>query len=938
MTIKSLLDILNLNKFISFDLETTGLDQESDSIIEISAYLFIEGNPIKSYTKLVNPNINIPASISELTNISNSDIRNKPLINEVLPEFIDFIDDIPIVGHNIHFDIGFLNNPLMKGDFPIYNNDRVYDTLKLAKSFLYFNQDNSLSGISDFYSLNHENAHRAEEDALNTGKIFVLLLNEIASHKPRIINTICDIINAKSMKNYYLYNDLKKYYSTSSSKASITKSNFNFKLKYNITKNYNKYIDHELLDIDSIIGNDGLFEKKWDKFSARQGQVKFSKNILSSFKSQNILIAEAGTGLGKSFSYLTASIIHSNKENVPIVISTHTKNLQDQLFSKDIPKFIEITNYPISSIVLKGRNNYICKTRFKYFVENRLFKLSPKEKEIFLSIIIWAEKTKTGDIEECISFSSNRARNIWYSIRSEPGYCTTSKCKEYNGCFYGKLRRSVPNTNLIILNHALFCTELNRENSILPSTFNYVIDEGHNLVKSAREQLTDKLNSEIIDDVLNYFKFKNDLTSKSFISSLQSIIPNLVSLSEEIDGLTKSLKINYHLFFKELTEKMFKKEELEKNKYDKKLIIDNPHNIYKNLDVNVDKLIDYFIEFDKKINLLYNEINKSKTFPEEIKQQLLSKNLIFASILEVFTRIIHVVEEDIVWISVKNKYNSFQCSIHCAPRNVGPYLRDTLFNRENGGVVTSATLALNSSFDFIIDSLGINNSKIFDKLNTVEYHSPFYYEDQAEIWTFNSNENINSLSFLKNISAQICELASIYDKRILVLCTSYEHVNKIEKYISPYLSNLRKKIFAQTYGKNRNNIIKGYKNNYNSILIGTLSFWEGVDFPGNLLEILIIVKIPFDNPSDPIFKTELNNCEKNGKNPFIDYQIPNAAVKLKQGFGRLIRSFNDTGICILTDPRFLKSRYGSLLLDTLPIKTKHYNKIDDIKNNSKIFN
>ena len=268
---------------------------------------------------------------------------------------------------------------------------------------------------------------------------------------------------------------------------------------------------------------------------------------------------------------------------------------------------------------------------------------------------------------------------------------------------------------------------------------------------------------------------------------------------------------------------------------------------------------------------------------------------------------------------------------------MGSFVRKSLLNRNAGGVICSATLSLNSSFEFIKDSIGATTPTINDKLYTTEYKSPFYYEDQVELFVYDNDLNINSYSFVETISKQIYEIAINHYNRILVLCTSYLQVININKIIKPFLKTMNRKIFSQTIGSNRNAIIKGYKNTPGSILIGTMSFWEGIDLPGDLLEILIIYKIPFDNPSDPILLTEINNYKKRGKNPFLDLQIPSAAVKFKQGFGRLIRSMNDKGMCILTDPRLLKTHYGKLILDTLPLRYNKYTNISEINNSTLLF-
>ena len=934
MNTNSLLSILELKDFISFDVETTGLNSNSDSIIEFSAYRFINGKPEKAYTTLINPLREIPPFITELTGINNNHVIDSPTIQETLPELLDFFGNSPIVGQNIGFDLAFLNNSLKKNNLPIYKNSKIYDTSSLSRFCLFFLQDLSLSGISEYYKLNIDNAHRAGADTLNTGLVFIELIKEVASNPLDIIEMCHCTLNKEKVYNYHLFKNLLDYYIKSKIYNGLIKSDIDWTPQKSTFINENSNLDSKYLDVDYILSKDGLFDKKWKNFEIRKNQINFSKDILFSFNRQQILLGEAGTGLGKSFAYLAAGAIYSIEKNIPVVISTYTKHLQDQLFNKDIPKFIEITNFPILSVILKGRHNYVCKTRLNHFIKYRLQKLNSKERELFLPIISWVNRTKTGDIEECPAFPLIRAINIWFNIRSEAGYCTTTRCNEHNGCFYGPIRNSASNANLIILNHSLFCIELNRENSILPPTFSYIIDEGHNFIKAARDQLTDRINPESINDTLNFYKFEIDLFGESILSLITKYIPEYINLANEIALESEVLINTINSFFKEFSHFSNINGELGNLQYEKNILIKEPIEALNDLEINPELCLKNIISFSNKVISLENNLKKIDKFPKNILLEFSTKNNILTNLKVIFTRIIHVLDEDIVWSSFRSKFGTIYCSLNCAPKDMGIFLNEVLFNRDSGGVICSATLALNSSFNFIKDSLGLSNSN--DRLKLVEYKSPFYYEDQVELWVYDSFEKVNSNSFIDKISKQINELATEYNQRILVLCTSYDQVKKIRDNIKPIFNKLGKKIFAQTIGHSRRSIIRGYSNTPKSILIGTMSFWEGIDFPGDLVEILIIFKIPFDNPTDPILITEIDNYKKKGKNPFMEFQIPTATVKFKQGFGRLIRSLNDNGICILTDPRLLKAQYGKFILDSLPINPKIYKNIKDIKNSTKI--
>lgn len=937
MQISTLLKSINLNEFVAFDLESTGLNANTDSIIEISAYRFIDGLPHSTFTTLINPNRTIPVFITELTGINNSMVKKSPFIKDALPDLLEFFGNSPIVGQNIGFDFGFLNNALAIENKPLYKNSRIYDTSTLSRFCLFTNDDLSLSGISDFYGLNTDGAHRAEMDTLNTGKVFVELIKETACNTIEQLEQCVTTLKNENSYNYYLFKNLVELQLKSNSVNGIGKSELNSQLNSSFFKFENNESEIDKLDIGLILDEGGLIEKNWDKFESRKNQVSFSEDILSSFNQQQILLGEAGTGLGKSFSYLTASLIYSLQNKIPVIISTYTKHLQDQLFNKDIPNFSKLTGIPVTAIILKGRHNYLCKTRLEQFVKYRLPKLNKKDRELFLPIISWSKNTLSGDIEECPAFPISRALNIWNAIRSEPGFCTTSRCKDHDGCFYGPIRKKTSQVNLIIVNHALFCIELNRENSILPSGFVYVIDEGHNFVKSARDQLTIKLNADSANEVISFYKFETDLFGNTIIKAVSQHACEYTEHVNEIADYAIKLKKYIDTFFSEFSKKSNSNGELSNLQYEKNFILNNATKIYDKLSYSPENCLDEILSFSKLTKSLENSLKSVKDFPQSLIIELSSQNKYLEDLAQTFLRISHLLDEDIVWSSFRNRFGQVHCSINCAPKDVGVFLRDALFGREAGGVICSATLALNSSFQFTKDSMGISDSHIVEKLNTVEYKSPFFYEDQVELWVYDSFDKVNSFSFIQTIGNQINELAQQHNNRILVLCTSYDQVKKLRDIVKPCYDYLGRKVFAQTIGHSRRAMIRGYTNTPSSILLGTMSFWEGVDFPGELVEILMIFKIPFDNPTDPILLTEVENYKKKGKNPFMDFQIPTATVKFKQGFGRLIRSINDNGMCILTDPRLLKAQYGKFILNALPLAYKPYKSISEINNSTILF-
>ena len=255
---------------------------------------------------------------------------------------------------------------------------------------------------------------------------------------------------------------------------------------------------------------------------------------------------------------------------------------------------------------------------------------------------------------------------------------------------------------------------------------------------------------------------------------------------------------------------------------------------------------------------------------------------------------------------------------------MGKFLFENLFNRYGGGLICSATLTVEFAFDYIKDQLGLDNLNIEKEVKGCIYQSPFHYDDQVKLFAWQGDADVNSAAFIHKIGDQINEISSRIHRRILVLCTSYNQTTALRDYLRPKMNQDERQLFTQSIGKNRKSLLQGYLQHKRSILIGTSSFWEGVDLPGDKVELLILMKIPFASPGDPIIQSQIDHYKMQSRNPFMEFQVPDATVRLKQGFGRLIRSLEDSGICMIVDPRVTKSRYGKVILDSLPVQAQLY--------------
>jgi predicted DnaQ family exonuclease/DinG family helicase len=937
MKTNELLKPLNLNEFISFDLETTGLNEKTDQIIEISAYRFVNGEPVDEFNSLINPEMSIPAFITDLTSISNEMVEDAPKIQNVLPKLLKFLGKTPIVGHNVNFDLTFIDENFKRHGIIFNYPNAIYDTVTLARMFLFFNNEFNLGAVSEYFGLSSKGSHRAGVDTYNTGKIFVELIKEAASYPIQIIQKIDNLMMPTSLPNKNLFSDIISYAIRTEEMNGIVKSEI-VKTQKNVF--YVHKSTHNKQELPESprewLKKDGIVSQKWEGYEERESQIELSVDTSKAFEHKELLLAEAGTGSGKSLAYLTAGIHYRKKTDIPLVVSTHTKNLQDQLFYSDIPKIADVLNIDLSAILLKGRRNYLCKTRLQSVLNNSKSILSEYNVEHLLSILIWSEFTISGDISECNGFWMKNAFYLWSMIRSEPGFCTTNRCEKNDGCYLGKIRKQIPKSDIIIVNHALLFGELQQERSNLPDEFSYVIDEGHNFSHAAWDQLIHQIGDNAFDDIFTFLNTNNKHFKHELLllkNDKQIIYNQLIEIEQ--DGIEHNKSLGK--FFKSYN-KNHPNYDPNQEYYEQKFIISSGKDEFNKIAPSPFDILMDLTEYSKTIQNFIKTLKEAELPVDNYMQELRIISMRFSELIITFQRLLLVEKKDIVWVTFTKKNRRIFTTFSVAPKDVGEYISNSILLKESGGLICSATLTVNNKFKFIKQSIGVH--RIVDKktIHEKNYYSPFHFEDQVQLYVHSSELNVNTKEYLDNIADQIYMLSKHIRKRMLVLCTSYSQVKSINSYLQARFSRSQNKIFAQLPGSNRRKIQQGYLENEGSILIGTSSFWEGVDLPGDKLEMLFIVKIPFANPKDPEVVAQIETFKSKGKNAFMEYQVPDATVKFKQGFGRLIRTLDDSGACFIGDPRLLNTRYGQIILDSLPMyQYKAYSKAQHIIDGVKTF-
>ncbi len=913
-------------KFVAIDIETTGLNHEKDEIIEVAAIKFEKGAAIEKYESFIKPKKDLPKFIQYLTHISPAQLKNAPPAGVVLKELRSFIGDSTIVGHNIGFDTGFINQNLIRtGELPLAN--RNWDTADLSRIYFPFTSDHKLSTMVDEFGIVLENAHRANADAEATGILLIKMVDYIIEHYSLILNArLLDLSRQAQYSNSI--SDLLAMVVEHQRRNSL----IGIKPKAPLNE-YRNIIEHVTQDttatLDEVFGIGGLFDKKFQNYEYRRGQMDMADQIQTAMNEKSFLVVEAGTGVGKSFAYLIPAIMYSLRNNSKVVVSTNTKNLQEQLFFKDLPLLKDIIPMSFKAVLVKGRENYICERRWQELLLEQTKGLSTYDAQALLNLLVWKSLTHTGDVSENSSFDKSRNSISWRKVCSDRYLCHNRKCQFFGSCHVMSLRKQIENASIVVVNHSLLLADLKADNTTLGEYSHLVIDEAHNLMSSASKHLGFDISYADMITLLNHIGSAHKRKNTGFLHLLeQNISKSLIAdaAKEQIANLDKNIYAHIEALKKPITELFNQSSKLADtpDSYGKFRIKDcNSHRLI--FDVLAD-IIKLWKEFIKDIRALSNVLGSvsSKQVPNyDMLKESLEGFELRASDMEGLLLILKDpdLDENALWVeSNQSSDKNYPSSLICyAPIEVNRHLNNILYKNVASVVFTSATLALRGSFKYFTNLSGLNLIEE-KKLKESIVESPFDFEKQSRLMIASFLPEHKDMFYTNQALSCLEEVVGATDVGTMLLFTSYRDLNSVYEHLGDMLYHKNRPFFAQGKGGSRTSILKEFKKSSNAVLLGTNSFWEGVDIQGKSLSLLILYKLPFLVPSEPIVEAYIDKLERDNHDSFMHYMLPNALLKLRQGFGRLIRSKSDTGIVLIMDSRVSKKKYGEYFKQVLPTK------------------
>ncbi len=915
--------------YVALDLETTGLNPERDAITEIGLVRFRDEQVLDTWASLVNPQRPIPYRVQQLTGITQGEVDAAPSLSSVIGTLLSFVKDYPIVGHSVSFDLGFLNHQ------GIFLNNPAIDTFELASILLPHVARYSLGKLAEALDIRFPTRHRALEDALATRELFLALVEQASKLDLSVIQEINRLAARIDWPLRQVFRDLERTKARSAFAGSIgqqllAKGALDGEGSLSLfaredSRPLKPSPERKPLDEDGLaamLEEGGVFAQDFAGYEYRPQQVEMLRLVAQAFNQSRHLLVEAGTGTGKSIAYLLPAACFAAQNGERVVISTNTINLQDQLYGKDIPDLQRILPFEFKAVLLKGRSNYICLRRLAAFRHSGPSSL--EEMRLLAKILVWLPSTVTGDQAE-LFMPDYKEQALWSRVCADAETCLSDQCsyRKKGRCFFYRARREAERAHLIVVNHALLLSDVAVENRVLPDYRYLIVDEAHHLEASTTRQLSFTVRRKQMERLLsglsqNLGKGQPGGFLTEFSVRCRGKVPKDIEEKVEhhindLQGEVEAARRLLYQFFNRL-DSFLEEHGQNEGPYNQTIRLTGGIRVqpaWANVEIAWDNLSRPLLHIGEGLERLSGGLD-DYDIPdqEDLLQELLSYTSRIREIYEQMNAlIVQPSSAGIYWAEVSAQDG--EISLHAAPLHVGPLVQKHLFMPKECVILTSATLRTEGEFDFIRERLSAWEA------DEAAVGSPFDYASSTLLYLPTDIPEPYQSYYQRTVEQALINLCRATRGRTLALFTSYSQLRNTSKAIARPLAEDEIVVYTQGGGSSRAQLLENFRTTPRAVLLGTRSFWEGIDVVGEALSCLVIARMPFSVPSDPVFATRSETFDE----PFTQYALPEAILRLRQGFGRLIRSKTDRGVVVILDKRIQTKSYGRAFLDSLPACT-----------------
>ncbi len=910
-----------MSSIVAVDIETTGLNPDEDTIIEIGAVKFSGRRVEGTWSSLVNPRRPISGFITQLTGISNNMVRNAPILPEVIGELIAFCGDEPILGHNVSFDLTFLRQA-----GALRNNIEI-DTYELAAVLMPTASRYNLSALAQQLGVLLPATHRALDDAKATHAVFIELVQKARELPLDLLAELVRMGEPLDWQANWVLQQILRQRAKEPIQAKQASGGTHGPLFEKPVEDETQRVDSKTLQVEldieeiaAVLAPGGAFSTYFDEYEYRPQQVDMLRSVARALSQSQHLLVEAGTGTGKSFAYLIPAAYWALKNDTRVVISTNTINLQDQLINKDIPDLRAALQLPLRAAVLKGRSNYLCPRRLAAM--RRRKPETVHEMRVLGKVLVWLLESRTGDRTE-INLNGAIERSVWSRLSAEDEGCRLEVCLKRTGgrCPFYRAKMAAENAHLLVVNHALLLADTATGNRVLPAYDYLVVDEAHHLESATTNAMSFRVRAVDITRLIRELGGPKSGILGRFVALCEGLLEpaqmaSLTQLVQKAADLAFRLDSQMMQYFRALD--AFLEERREGRPLgtypQQERVVPSIRTLPIWLDVEIG-----WEQADETLKGLLAILRELRTPMRELADQENEEaEDMWGSLGNMFTRLEEIqynlngltLEPDnnvIYWVAIHPQYQ--EISLNAAPLHIGQLMEKYLWFQKQSVILTSATLTTNGEFEYIRHRLNAEDA------DDLVVGSPFDYETASLVYVATDvPEPSDYNGHQRAVETAISTVAKASGGRMLALFTSYSQLQRTSDRISPILAQENIQVYEQGEGASANMLLETFRETERAVLLGTRAFWEGVDVPGEALSVLMIVKLPFDVPSDPIISARSETFE----DPFYQYALPEAILRFRQGFGRLIRTQTDRGVVAVLDKRVLTKRYGKLFLESLP--------------------